>query len=79
MTVIADNKKRVVLPGASPGDRFDVVDSGTQKVLTLLEPVRPEWSEGQLQRDAATGLLVWTGDVGEEPADAVIRNRANDK
>jgi hypothetical protein len=79
MTVIADNKRRVVLPGAKPGDAFDVQDSGVQKVLTLLKPAAPRYSKGKLARDARTGVLMWTGDVGEEPSDAVIRNRANDQ
>lgn len=39
MTVVCDDKRRVVLPGAKPGDRFDVRDAGTSKVLTLLKPV----------------------------------------
>ena len=79
MTVTADNKRRVVLPGAKPGDVFEVQDSGVQKVLTLLEPAKPRYSKGKLIRDAQTGLLVWSGDLGEEPSDAVIRNRANDQ
>ena len=79
MTVIADNKRRVVLPGAKPGDVFDVQDSGIKKVLTLLEPARRRYSEGKLVRDAKTGVLMWTGDLGEDDADAVIRNRANDQ
>ena len=39
MTVIADNKKRVTLRHASPGDRFDVqfVEDG-KVLLTRLEP-----------------------------------------
>lgn len=78
MTVIADNESRVVVPGASPGDVFDVQDSGVKKIFTLLEPARPRYSEGKLVRDPNTGLLVWTGDLGEDPSDAVIRNRAND-
>jgi len=40
MTVIADNKRRVTLRLAKPGDRFDVQVSGQGKyVLTKLEPV----------------------------------------
>jgi hypothetical protein len=79
MTVTADNKRRVVLPGAKPGDVFEVKDSGVQKVLTLLEPANPRYSKGKLVRDKQTGLLVWSGDLGEEPSDAVIRNRAKDE
>jgi hypothetical protein len=39
MTVIADNKKRVVLAQAKPGDRFDVQPSTNGYVLQKLEPV----------------------------------------
>ena len=42
MTVVADNKKRVTLRLANPGDRFDVQASGNGKyILTRLEPVEP--------------------------------------
>jgi len=41
MTVVADNKKRVTLRQARPGERFDVEIAGDGKyVLTRLEPVR---------------------------------------
>ncbi len=41
MTVVADNKKRVTLRLAKPGDRFDVRVSPEGKfILTKLEPVR---------------------------------------
>jgi hypothetical protein len=41
MTVIADNKRRVTLRLAKPGDRFDVQVSGEGKfILTKLEPVQ---------------------------------------
>jgi hypothetical protein len=42
MTVVADNKKRVTLRLAKPGDRFDVqaVTEG-HYILTRLEPVQP--------------------------------------
>jgi hypothetical protein len=41
MTVVTDNKKRVTLRLAKPGDRFDVqVVSDGNYVLTRLEPVR---------------------------------------
>jgi hypothetical protein len=40
MTVVADNKKRVTLRLANPGDRFDVRVAGDgQFILTKLEPV----------------------------------------
>ena len=41
MTVVADNKKRVTLRLAKPGDRFDVqISTRGQFILTRLEPVR---------------------------------------
>ncbi len=41
MTVVADNKKRVTLRLAKPGDRFDVqVSAEGRFILTKLEPVR---------------------------------------
>jgi hypothetical protein len=41
MTVVADNKKRVTLRVAKPGERFDVrVVSDGNYILTRLEPVQ---------------------------------------
>ncbi len=41
MTVVADNKKRVTIRHAKPGDRFDVeIASEGRFILTKLEPVR---------------------------------------
>ena len=41
MTVVADNKKRVTLRLAKPGDRFDIqVASEGNYILTRLEPVK---------------------------------------
>ena len=41
MTVVADNKKRVTLRLAKPGDRFDVqVSPEGRFILTKLEPAR---------------------------------------
>ena len=43
MTVIADDKKRVTLRLAKPGDRFDVqIASDGNYILTKLEPVQPK-------------------------------------
>jgi hypothetical protein len=42
MTVVADNKHRVTLRRARPGDRFDVeIPQEGKYVLTKLEPARP--------------------------------------
>lgn len=41
MTVVADNKKRVTLRLAKPGQRFDVqISSDGKYILTRLEPVQ---------------------------------------
>jgi hypothetical protein len=41
MTVVADNKKRVTIRFAKPGERFDVQVTGEGKfLLTRLEPVQ---------------------------------------
>ena len=42
MTVVTDNKKRVTIRHAKPGDRFDVEVVGDGRfILTKLEPVQP--------------------------------------
>lgn len=42
MTVVADNKKRVTIRHAKPGDRFDVRTAGDGRfILTKLEPAQP--------------------------------------
>jgi hypothetical protein len=41
VTVVADNKKRVTIRNAKPGDRFDVQIAGNGRfILTKLEPVQ---------------------------------------
>ena len=55
MTVIADNKKRVVLTQAKPGDRFDVQVSGSGYVLRKLEPVQSKPAKVRfIKRDGYT-------------------------
>ena len=80
MTVTVDEKKRVVIPAANPGDKFEVSSPSPEQVLlTRLEAARPSFSKGALFKDPETDLLLWSGDVGEDDADAVIRNRAADE
>jgi hypothetical protein len=51
MTVVADNKKRVTLRHAKPGDRFDVqVSSEGKYVLTRLEPVEPRLAKVRIEK-----------------------------
>ena len=55
MTVIADNKKRVVLTQAKPGDRFDVQVSANGYVLRRLEPVKSKPAKVRfMKRDGYT-------------------------
>jgi len=55
MTVIADNKKRVVLTQAKPGDRFDVQVSANGYVLRKLEPVQSKPAKVRfIKRDGYT-------------------------
>lgn len=59
MTVIADMKKRVVLPSAKPGDRFDAQVLGDGRVvLTRLEPVKRKVTYARKE-----GLLVAVTDT----------------
>lgn len=77
MTVTADEQKRVLIPGANPGDKFEVSrPTPAQVLLTRLEDEQSAFSNGRLIKDSKTDLLVWTGEVGEDDADAVIRHRS---
>ncbi len=73
MTVIADNKKRVTLPSAKPGDRFDLADSGEGMfVLRRLEPVqarRPKMVKPVRQR----GRLMLPVQAEQVDWDALVR------
>jgi hypothetical protein len=53
MTVVADNKKRVVLPSAQPGDQFDVELAEGKVVLTRIGAARPK-----VQYRRKNGLLL---------------------
>lgn len=61
MTVVADNKKRVTLRLAKPGERFDVELVGDGKyVLTRMEPIRgsrPAKVRIQKQGEYSVGVL----------------------
>ncbi len=51
MTAIADNKHRVTLRQARPGDRFDVEILAEGKyVLTRLEPTKPQSSRVRFEK-----------------------------
>jgi len=58
MTVVTDNKHRVTLRQAKPGERFDVaIPQEGQYVLTRLEPVKPRRNKAKLVR-CKEGYLV---------------------
>ena len=57
MTVTADNKRRVVLPTAKPGELFDVQSAGEGKfVLTRMEPIQPR--QAKVRIEVENGLVV---------------------
>jgi hypothetical protein len=67
MTVIADSKKRVVIPLAKPGDRFDVSPSGTGTlVLTRLEPAKSKPAKVKIEKRGrfSVGVLAGVIDPG---------------
>jgi hypothetical protein len=55
MTTKADSKKRVVLPGASPGDVYDVQEQGQGRYL-LVRLQRPEPNAAIGRRDCLRAL-----------------------
>jgi hypothetical protein len=61
MTVVADNKKRVTLRLAKPGERYDVQAAGEGKfVLTRLEPIqdaRPARVQIEKRGQFSVGML----------------------
>jgi len=54
MTVTADAKGRVGLPGAKPGDSFRVEQSGDELRLTLLKPVPKPGKARLVKRNGLT-------------------------
>jgi exosome complex RNA-binding protein Csl4 len=75
MTVIADAKKRVVLPPAKPGDRFDLAVNEGKYVLTRLEPVKEQRNKVKLVR-CKQGYLVA---VSERPITQEMTRRYLDE
>ena len=59
MTVTADAKKRVVLPPAKPGERFDVQISSNGKLV--LTPLIPDERPNQVKLVRKHGYLVAVG------------------
>lgn len=57
MTVTADNKRRVVLPTAKPGELFEVELAGEGRfILTRMEPIAPR--QARVRIEVEDGLVV---------------------
>jgi phage FluMu protein gp41 len=50
MTAVADNKKRVTIRTARPGERFDVQVSGEKIILTRLALAQPQAAKVRIER-----------------------------
>ena len=71
MTVIADNKKRVVLP-TKPGERFDVqIINPDQFILTRLAPV--ERSRPRLIKKHGRTVLTGAGKLTQAQVDRELQ------
>ena len=67
MTVTADAKKRVILPTAKPGDRFDVQSVGEGKVIfTKLEPVAGKPASVKLEKHGGFTVGVLSRPIDEQ-------------
>ena len=67
MTVTADEKKRVILPSARPGDTFDVQLTGEGKVvLTRLERAQPEPAQVTVEKRGRFSVGVLKRPIDEE-------------
>jgi hypothetical protein len=66
MTVIADDRKRIVLPDAKPGDRFDVESLDGGFILRRVESVESKAAKVTVQKQE--GFSIWTTDqpISEE-------------
>ncbi len=67
MTVTADEKRRVTLPSARPGDKFDVQLAGEGKVvLTKLEPTQSETAQVRIEKRGRFSVGVLDRPINEE-------------
>jgi hypothetical protein len=66
MTVIADNKKRVVLSQAKPGDRFDIEVAPGGYVLRKLEPVQPRPAKVRFKKRGGYTVAIADQPINEE-------------
>jgi hypothetical protein len=73
MTVKTDEKKRIVLPSAKPGDVFNVELSGGKILLTKLIPAEPKLVRARRVR----GMVMGSQDVEINPQEIVDAIRAD--
>jgi hypothetical protein len=77
----SDDRRRVTFPADLAPRSPVVIDTlipGREWIVRIPTASRAmTYSRGRIVRDTY-GLRVWTGDVGEEPADAVARHRLED-
>jgi hypothetical protein len=77
----SDERRRVTFPADLPPRSPVVIDTvvpGHEWIVRVPAARRGiTYSRGRVVR-GKNGLRVWSGDVGEEPADAVLRQRAED-
>jgi hypothetical protein len=77
----SDERRRVTFPADLKPRSPVVIDTlvpGREWIVRVpTAPRRMTYSRGRVVRDK-NGLRVWTGDVGEEPADALARHRCED-
>lgn len=66
MTVRADNKKRVVLANAKPGDRFDVQVSASGYLLRKLEPVQARPAKVRFVKRDGYSVAIASQPINEE-------------
>jgi hypothetical protein len=73
MTIIADARKRVILRGAKPGDRFDVQVPGDGTfVLRRLEPVKGRTAKVRIEKRGGYSVGVTDRPINEEALKAAL-------
>lgn len=87
VNLTTDNRGRLTSAGIfrpKTSYRVEKTPEGWIKVTELVPAPTAEQKpasdpQGKLVEDPRTGLLVWTGDLGEDEGLAVLRNREQDR
>lgn len=72
MTVTADEKKRVVLPSARPGDEFEVRESGETFVLRRLDPAPARPAKVKVEKRGGFSVGVLDRPIDEEALEEAL-------